>query len=101
LALTNTTPRRDSAGPSRSCWLRPATLLPPWKNTMTGCLEVRSARALQTFSVRQSSLQAIAGSQGTAGCGHDAPKLFATRVPDHLATGRGGRHRSSPIGGAA
>ena len=47
------------------------------------------------------SRPAISGHHGEGSCEQADANCFAARTPDHGCTGRGGRHRRSPIGGAA
>src|SRR3984957_7876336 len=55
---------------------------------------------VKTFRKRQFS-DVLACPKGDAGCGQCGANLVASRTPDQLAVGCGGRHRSAPTGGAA
>src|SRR6202044_291398 len=55
---------------------------------------------VKTFRKRQFS-DVLACPKGDAGCGQCGANLVASRTPDQLAAGCGGRHRSAPTGGAA
>jgi hypothetical protein len=81
---------------------------PPWIQTIAGSFALGGALAgRQTFRYRQSSDEGRgAGAPGGGGgpkrpCMQSDPNSAACRTPAHGATGWGGRHRSSPRGGAA
>src|SRR5215472_3646682 len=55
---------------------------------------------VKTFRNRQSS-DVLPWPNGVAGCGQCGANCVASRTPDQLAAGCGGRQRSAPTGGAA
>src|ERR1700676_5473019 len=70
---------------------------------MTGRRSEVEAAAVHTFRYRQSSLVGVALPRPPPPppCMHRDPKASALRIPSHLATGCGARHRNDPTGGAA
>src|SRR5216683_2750157 len=76
---------------------------PPWIHTITGSRLTSAALGVYTFRYRQSSAVLVAGTpvEILPVCAHTLVGLVASLTPRQRAAGRGGRHLSAPVGGAA